>query len=172
MGKCRELAFLVVIGGVVVILLLPIGARSDSNTIGDYQAWSAATYTDKDSRTCYAVSTPVESAPKNVRRGEIYVMVSRRSSKPTDELILASGYPFKDGVMANVSIGTSTFALTTGNEFAWMPVGDGVALLVKAMIGGQQMIVEGISARGTRTTDKYSLLGFTAAYQAIVKTCR
>ncbi len=172
MGRCRQLAFLVAIGSVAAILLSPADASSDPNTIGDYQAWSAATFADDDTPTCYAVSTPIESTPQNVRRGEIYVMVSRRSSERTDELILASGYPFKPGTAASVSIGTSKFALTTGNEFAWMRVGDGVAPLVKAMMGGQQMIVAGVSARGTQTTDKYSLLGFTAAYQAIVKSCK
>jgi hypothetical protein len=66
----------------------------------------------------------------------------------------------------------SEFTLTTGNEFAWMPIGESVKPLVNAMMGGQQMIVKGVSARGTETTDTYSLLGFTAAYKAMVKTCQ
>ena len=171
MSRWRDHAILGALSGAGTIVLLPALAQ-DLRTIGDYQAWSAATFTADDVKTCYAVSTPAESVPKNVRRGEIHVMVSRRSSAPADELILVSGYPFKDGSMARVSIGPSTFNLTTANEFAWVPVGEGAEPVVKAMIGGQQMIVEGLSARGTETTDTYSLLGFTAAYQAIVKTCK
>jgi hypothetical protein len=33
------------------------------------------------------------------------------------------------------------------------------------------MIVDGVSSRGTSTHDTYSLLGFTAAHNAINKTC-
>jgi len=169
--RWRELAIWVGMGGAAMALLLPAAAKSDLQTIGDFQAWNAATFTDNSVRTCYAVSTPAESLPKNVRRGKIYVMVSRRSSEQTDELILVSGYPYKDGSPAQVSIDTSKFTLTTGNEFAWVPMGE-VQQLVNAMIGGQEMTVEGISARGTETTDTYSLRGFTAAYRAMVKACK
>lgn len=172
MDRWRELVIMVGISSAATVFLLPAVAKSALETIGDYQAWSAATFTDDSMRTCYAVSTPVESAPKNVRRGKIYVMVSRRSPEQADDLILVSGYPYKDGSPAQVSIGTSKFSLSTGNEFAWVPVGEGVDPLVKAMIGGQQMIVEGVSARGTETTDTYSLLGFTAAYKAMVRRCK
>jgi hypothetical protein len=39
------------------------------------------------------------------------------------------------------------------------------------MQSGSQMIVTGISGRGAKTSDTYSLLGFTAAYNAINKAC-
>jgi hypothetical protein len=34
------------------------------------------------------------------------------------------------------------------------------------------MTVEGISSRGTKTTDVFSLSGFTAAYNAITRACK
>ena len=34
------------------------------------------------------------------------------------------------------------------------------------------MTVKGISGRGTKTTDTYSLKGFTAAYRTIGKACK
>ena len=33
------------------------------------------------------------------------------------------------------------------------------------------MIVQGTSSRGTKTTDTYSLIGFTKAYRAIADAC-
>lgn len=172
MGRWLELGLLAGIGAIAAALAVAAGARSALETIGNYQAWSAATFTDDGVRTCYAVSTPTESTPKNVRRGNIYVMVSRRSPEQTDEFMLVSGYPFKEGSQARVTIGSSSFILTTGNEFAWMPVGKQAEPLVDAMVSGQQMIVEGVSARGTATTDRYSLVGFTAAHKAVVKRCK
>lgn len=172
MGRWRGCA--VLIGGSItaVLFLLPAVAKSELKTIGEYQAWNTATFAEGNVRTCYAVSMPAESLPNNVRRGKIYVMVSRRSSEQEDELILVSGYHYKEGSPVRVTIGTSEFSLATGNEFAWVPIGQGVKQLVNAMMGGQQMIVEGVSARGTKTKDTYSLLGFSASYQAMVKTCK
>lgn len=171
-GRWRELMICVAMSGTAMAFVLPVAAEPDLETIGDFQAWNVATFTDGTVRTCYVVSNPTESLPTNVRRGKIYVMVSRRASAPADELILVSGYPYKEGSPARVRIDTSKFTLTTGNEFAWMPLSEGIQQLVDAMMGGQQMTVEGTSARGTETTDTYSLRGFTAAYQAMMKACK
>jgi hypothetical protein len=39
-------------------------------------------------------------------------------------------------------------------------------------VKGAAMVVVGTSERGTKTTDTYSLKGFTAAYGAISKACK
>jgi hypothetical protein len=43
--------------------------------------------------------------------------------------------------------------------------------MVEAMVNGADMIVKGMSARGTETADTYSLIGFTATKKVIDKTC-
>ena len=49
---------------------------------------------------------------------------------------------------------------------------DNSLALVQSMIRGAKMVVRGTSWRGTKTTDTYSLKGFTAAYNKITETCR
>jgi hypothetical protein len=44
--------------------------------------------------------------------------------------------------------------------------------LVKAMVRGSKMLVVGVSSRGTKTTDTYSLSGFTATKKLIDRACR
>jgi hypothetical protein len=39
------------------------------------------------------------------------------------------------------------------------------------MRAGRTMIVKGVSSKDTETTDTYSLLGFTAAHNAINDAC-
>jgi len=39
------------------------------------------------------------------------------------------------------------------------------------MIRGAEMVIAGESSRGTQTTDTYSLLGFTAAHEAMNEAC-
>lgn len=141
-------------------------------TLGTFQAWEASSYTDGDKKTCYVVSSPTGTMPKNVRRGEAYVMVSRRAQRKQDEITIVAGYPYKDESSVRISVGTSTLVLATADQFAWSPDVATSGQVVKAMISGQEMAVRGVSARGTKTTDTYSLLGFTAAYNAMANACR
>ena len=39
------------------------------------------------------------------------------------------------------------------------------------MKNGNKLKITGYSSRGTKTTDTYSLMGFTAAYNHISKSC-
>ena len=61
--------------------------------------------------------------------------------------------------------------MQTEGERAWPRDPRDDNKLVRAMKGGLNMVVTGRSTRGTKTTDTYSLLGFTAAMNAIDKAC-
>ena len=55
---------------------------------------------------------------------------------------------------------------------AWTISEEEDARLIKFMKLGNEMIVRGISSRGTKTIDTYSLKGFSAAFTAIRKVCK
>ena len=57
------------------------------------------------------------------------------------------------------------------DDSAWASTSEGDQKLIKAMKAGSTMVVVGYSSRDTKTTDTYSLSGFTAAYNAISKAC-
>ena len=61
--------------------------------------------------------------------------------------------------------------LFTQGDTAWTMGEADDAALVAAMKAGVDMVVRGKSERGTDTKDTYSLLGFTAAYDAIGQAC-
>ena len=44
-------------------------------------------------------------------------------------------------------------------------------IIIDAMKAGKQMTVIGYSKRGTETTDIYTLIGFTSAYNSLQKDC-
>jgi hypothetical protein len=44
--------------------------------------------------------------------------------------------------------------------------------MIAAMKRGSSMTIVGTSSRGTKTTDKYSLSGFTKTKSVIDKTCK
>lgn len=141
--------------------------------IGDFRDWAAATYRDEDGRrVCFIVTRPKSSSGDYSRRGAVYVQVTRREGGPVADVVSVEfGYPFADGARAQVTIDGTEFGLYTFNETAWADSADDDRALVQAMRRGRQMIAKGRSARGTETTDSYSLLGFTAAHKAMAARC-
>ena len=74
--------------------------------------------------------------------------------------------------IVKVKINKKSFKLFTQQDGAWSANPELDAKLVKAMKGGNRMVVYGISSRGTKTTDTYSLSGFTAMKKRIDKACK
>ena len=136
-----------------------------------YNDWSVYT-SDGDGKVCFAVSQPKSSLPKNVRRGPIYYYVSHYpKDKVPGEISVKMGYPFPPGGKVTMTIGNSKFELFTKDEGAFVEKSEEEAKIVAAMKAGSAMKVQGRSARGTNTTDNYSLSGATAALERIAKEC-
>ncbi len=148
-------------------------AAQTPKEIGAWRAWRAYVYNESGGgKVCFMDSEPTDTRPRNVRRGQIYALVTHRPrDKVRDEVSIFVGYPFKDGSTVKVTIGGKKFTLFTDDESAWNYDARGDRNMVRAMIKGNVMVVEGRSRRGTRTRDRYSLAGFTAAHKAISKAC-
>ncbi len=136
-----------------------------------YNNWS--TYTaDNSGKVCFAVSQPNSSTPKNVRRGPIYFYVSHYpADKVTGEISVKMGYPFPPGGKVTVTIGNDKFELFTKDEGAFVEKTEDEAKLVEALKAGSSMKIQGRSARGTNTSDTYSLGGSTDALERLEKEC-
>ena len=142
--------------------------------IGEYDDWSA--YVVKDSRgaICYMASTPKKDEGKYSKRGDIYAVVTHRpADKSFDVVNFVAGYMYQDGANVVVKIGKDVFTrLFTDKDKAWAIDSKADRELVAAMKRGQRMIVDGVSLKGTKTKDTYSLKGFSGAYKAISAKCR
>lgn len=136
-----------------------------------YNDWAA--YTSEGSpKVCFAVSQPRDSSPKNVRRGPIYFYVSHYpGDNVTGEISVKMGYPFPPGGKVTVTIGNDKFELFTKDEGAFVEKTEDEAKLVAALKAGSSMRVQGRSARGTNTSDTYSLSGTTDAIERVTKEC-
>ena len=71
-----------------------------------------------------------------------------------------------------VTIDGKKYKLFTDGDTAWNRVAKDDAHMVRAMRVGKILVIEGVSSRGTKTSDTYSLFGFTAAHNAINKACK
>jgi invasion protein IalB len=136
-----------------------------------YNNW-AAYQSEGSPKVCFAVSQPTDSSPKNVRRGPIYFYISHYpADEVTGEVSVKMGYPFPPGGKVTVTIDSQKFELFTKDEGAFVEKTEDEAKLVEAIKAGSSMKVQGTSARGTDTSDTYSLSGTTDAIDRITKEC-
>jgi hypothetical protein len=118
------------------------------------------------------VSKPTSSTPKNVKRGPIFFYISQwPADKVVNEISVKMGYPFSEGAKATLTIGGAKFDLFTKDEGAFVDKPETEAKIIEAMKTGNTMKIDGKSARGTATSDTYSLNGLSDALDRAVKEC-
>ena len=144
-------------------------AQTFIKTTGD---WSAYKDGSGKSLSCYIASAPQKETGNYKRRGDTFVLVSHRPGEGTRDVFeLRAGYSYKNDSGVAVVIEGQKFDLFTQQSTAWAKDAKTDRALVRAMIRGSKMTVTGMSARGTKTVDTYSLRGFTAAYKTIGRGC-
>ena len=167
---------------IFVLFVLSFGisnAEQAPNIIGEYNNWTALTYKERGKVVCFMSPAPRNSPkkwvskPKNVRRGKIYLLVTHRPAHGTrDEVSVHVGYPLKKDSEVVADIDGRKFRMFTDNNTAWARDAKPDRAIAQAMRGGTILTIKGISSRGTKTTDTYSLSGFTAAHNDINGACR
>jgi hypothetical protein len=136
-----------------------------------FKDWSAYAATGSP-KVCFAVSNPSSSTPKNVKRGPIFFYISQwPADKVVNEISVKMGYPFSEGAKATLTIGSAKFDLFTKDEGAFVDKPETEAKIIEAMKTGNTMKIDGKSARGTATTDTYSLNGLSDALDRAAKEC-
>lgn len=146
-------------------------AWADTTLLEKFKEWSAyaASGTPK---VCFVVSQPKQLTPKKIKRGPVYFYISRwPADNVTNEVSVKMGYPFGDGAKATLTVGTAKFDLFTKDEGAFVEKTDAETKLVEAMKKASTMKIDGKSARGTATSDVYSLDGLSDALARIAKEC-
>jgi invasion protein IalB len=167
------------------LLLLGLGGRGataasaeDPKSIGIFSDWEAVTVKDAKGKVCYITSNPKKADAAVKNRQKAYAMVTHRPAEKTFDVVnFVAGYNYKEGSKATIDIDNQKLALYTAGNAAWAwdnPTADDQATdkkLVDAMRKGTNLVVHGTTARGTETTDTYSLIGFNKAYTAIGAAC-
>lgn len=149
-------------------------AQESTNRVAQNTDWSV--FVEDNPKECWSVSKPKETVNTKggkvvaVKRGDILLFVSFRPGK-SGEVSFTGGYPFKKESTVELTIGKESFQLFTQGEWAWSRP-DEDAKIIAAMKKGADAVAVGMSGRGTRTEDKFSLLGFTAAVDDAGKRCK
>lgn len=157
-----------------LLLLLPgSGWAQSPQFLGTHRDWNVYRFEDGEQTICYIASEPKKQEGNYTRRGNPAVLVTRRPGpRVLDEVSVQPGYSYLDGSEVEVEVdGRRSFSLFTRGEHAWTKSEQADRELIQAMKRGTDMTVRGTSIKNTYSLDTYSLLGFTAAYEAMTNAC-
>ncbi len=76
------------------------------------------------------------------------------------------------GNAQRAAVGTTSYALYTQQDGAWIKNAPDEAQMVDAMRAGQSAVVKGVSAKGTQSTDTFSLKGLAQALDRVGQECK
>jgi len=143
--------------------------------LGQYGDWGAYAATPSGKKVCFAIAKPAssETSPPGKSRNPSYIFISSRpAEKVSNEVSIVIGYPFKPNSDATVEVGSTSFALYTQQDGAWIKNAAEEAHLIESMRAGQNAVVKGTSAKGTRSTDIFSLKGLAQALDRSGQDCK
>ena len=89
-----------------------------------------------------------------------------------NEFSIVAGYNYKADSNPEIIVGDAKFQLFTSGSRAWSFSPPDDEKIIKFLKSSMKMKVVGTSTRGTITTDTYSLMGFSKAYQQINEACQ
>ena len=116
---------------------------------------------------CSIFQIPVSEKGDYSKRGTVLFYVFKEDN--AEYVRIDAGYPYDQNKYVKVSIDGNNYQFFGENDSAWSMKDD--RIIIDAMKAGKQMSVIGYSQRGTETTDIYTLIGFTSAYNSLQKDC-
>jgi hypothetical protein len=149
---------------------------SDQPTLlGTFGDWGAYRGNSSGRKVCFALSKPVsaQTVPANRPRDPTYLFIATRPTENVrNEVSVIMGYPHKPDSDATVEIGSDKYPMYTQNDGAWIKNAAEEARMIDGMRKSPDLVVKGVSARGTQTTDRYSLKGLAQALDRVAQECR
>jgi hypothetical protein len=152
----------------------PAGA-AEPTLIGQFGTWGAYTATPNGKKVCFALAKPSSSKtnPPNRPRDPAYAFVSTRpAEKVTNEVSVMIGYTLKPGSESTLEVGGASYAMYTQGDGLWIKNAAEEERMVDAMRKAADVTVKGVSAKGTETTDTFSLKGLAQALDKLAQDCR
>ncbi len=141
--------------------------------LGSFRNWDAVLIErDNGEKHCMMISMPKDSQPANVNHGEVYMTVTHRPRRQVrDQINFVTGYDLRVGSEATATISNTRYNMFVEGRDAWHYTQADDTRMAASMKRGNTLVMRATSARGTNTSYRFSLAGFTAAYNAISAAC-
>ena len=150
-----------------------LNAEENLKSIGKFKDWESFILSQEGNKTCFAQSIPVVTSPKKLKRDPSRLFVSFRPSENIkNEISVTNGYEFKLKAPVAAKSGKKSYDLFSQGRFAWVVDTMDEQKLIVTMKKASRLMIIGNTEKGDQTTDHYSMMGFTKAYNAAKKSCR
>jgi Invasion associated locus B (IalB) protein len=153
----------------------PSAGGAEPTLIGQYGTWGAYSAAPNGKKVCFALAKPASSKtnPPNRPRDPAYAFVSTRpGEKVINEVSIMIGYQLKPGSESSLEVGGASYAMYTQGDGLWIKNAAEEERMVEAMRKAADITVKGVSAKGTETTDTFSLKGLSQALDRIAQDCK
>jgi len=141
-------------------------------SIGKFKDWESFTLLQNGNKVCFAQSIPVVRAPKKLKREQSRLFVSFRPAENIkNEISVTNGYEFKIKAPVSAKSGKKSYDLFSKGKFAWVVDAKDEKKLIVTMKKASRLMIIGNTNKGDQTTDHYSMMGFTKAYNTARKSC-
>ena len=157
---------------IVVFTVFSLNAFANTpRSTGKYKNWESFTVEGDKGKICFAQSVPTKRAPAAIKREKSKIFVTFRPLENIkDEISLTSGHDYKSSTVT-ASSGKRRYSFFSQKEFAWLLDDQEEQKFIKLMKKATDVIIKARTTNGAETTDHYSMMGFTKAYNTAKKTC-
>src|SRR6202171_863140 len=152
-----------------------VAGNAEPTQIGQFGTWGAYTATPNGKKVCFALakSSSSKTNPPNRPRDPAYAFVSTRpAEKVSNEVSVMIGYGLKPGSESTLEVGGASYAMYTQGDGLWIKNAAEEERMVDAMRKASDAVVKGVSAKGTETTDTFSLKGLSQALDRLAQDCK
>ena len=147
-------------------------AEENLKSVGKFKDWESFILSQDGNKTCFAQSIPVVRAPKKLKREPSRLFVSFRPAENIkNEVSVTNGYEFKLKAPVTAKSGKKSYDLFSKGKFAWVVDNKDEAKLIVTMKKASRLMNLGNTEKGDQTTDHYSMMGVTKAYNPAKKSC-
>ena len=156
----------------ITLILFSINAFAVTpRSTGKYKNWESFVAETDKGKICFAQTVPTKRAPAAVKRNKSRLFVTFRPSEEIkDEVSLTSGHDYKISSVT-ASSGKRKYSFFSQKDFAWLLDDQEEKKFIQLMKKATDIIVKARTIKGAETTDHYSMMGFTKAYNTAKKTC-
>ena len=149
-----------------------LNAEENLKSVGKFKDWESFVLSQDGNKTCFAQSIPVVRAPKKLKRDPSRLFVSFRPAEDIkNEVSVTNGYEFKLKAPVAAKSGKKSYDLFSKGRFAWIVDSKDESKLIVTMKKASRLMIIGMTEKDDQTTDHYSMMGFTKAYNTAKKNC-
>jgi hypothetical protein len=149
-----------------------LNAEENLKSDGKNKDWESFILSQEGNKTCFAQSIPVVRAPKKLKRDPSRLFVSFRPDENiNNEVSVTNGYEFKLKAPVAAKSGKKSYDLFSKGRFAWVVDNKDEKKLIVTMKKASRLMIIGNTNKDDQTTDHYSMMGFTKAYNIAKKSC-